>query len=1695
MAEDTELEIVYPSDDDEEEQTQVQQPAPRTSSLVPANPTPPRTASEFSATEIPDPLSRESAEPIRQVFEQTRPTRLEEQARSTPLKDVPQEDLATMSGLRGPISQAVATEQLVRETPRDLTYKGVIGETGAVSSVTGEPLEPSTSHLEIQRTSIQYAKGFYTGKTEPDGTPEYVEFPSNVRTPETRYRLMELYGGTSIPAFDANGKPLVVPNENDPTTGKQFYIETIPVRRLKEELQDPTTKAGKFLDSLNAVLVGGAEPIANLQELDKRLKLTGLNDYGRLQFIQMAKSGALDTLRATQDAASIVAFALESPDYLAQGMQGLYGVGIEGYNYLMSDVPPGEEPKFEPGKYMTNFYDVPGVVEMLSKKYKLAPDVTQAILRTQGVGENLVKYGLGEAPTYGVVAFFKMGSALSKFSAIEKEAVTRFGGKNFAEAMEKAYEQGIDYATFRNDFINMQTNTYSRARLKENIDTGVAMVISDPEAAARSPVLRQQVEALGDQIDEAYSALANAKKAVRKGEGTVDSKIVKDAEKRLTNLQNQQQTLIGEKLTPSTLRNLGAEYGYTVTAMSGFTEVYRQFFGGTGEYQPLWEFGAAMAMGFESGRQGVQKTAKGSYRFLKNVLRWSASRVDNPFSLGFSDMYKEVLASEKLDIQTKNFFRELDKLGPEVQSIFMAGAEESAILRRDLIALSNMTGVKVDPDLLIETVGDVGMMGSLITLGRSVDQKLTLTDFENAGPMILQKEQNLQGRAQIVTRMADALKQLTTLTIAGNAGPESSVYQVQRRLQSFLKLQGDRLFQDQQALTTLEQTPARFLELAMKGDYHRLSGGLSDIQNIEQIYDFQTRAAGLGMSPETMAALNLTPTEAFQQTLQTLEENSTNVRRLLEEAGETITPEMASTGAASVHSAKAFAVLRKEIDTKAQVLYRAFELNNEKARSDISSVLREINNNPSAFIDFNPDEVAQGLISLEKGSLMFKDRRAFGALFDSAADRTLEYFRRELGEDFGTLMEDLKVGDDHPASQWMALDNFLKSTDASEAFGEQMVQTLQENMPLLATPQEWRILDRSMGQAIGRYEDNVYYKGLRQRWREVGDPESPLAWKTGWDTGEPQNVAPEKFNQWRTAQKFYEDNVADRIYYSPKFRQWDNTLSTKAKEAIAKGGDITAELSKVSPNLKATQWLDDGLQKGLSRLRQQGSNLPLVGDELYDEFGEIIGKLGGVKDPATGRFFIITASESADDLPFISSGKEVQRSVQLWLQGKAVNSATGGKLLGADYDPNMTLDNRSLEALITSFENIPVYRRTSNGNLEMVGPLVNGEEVRRVINPGDVNAELVYGREKLEDARDLANDFVASVKQDSATYIRNVEYENKIIEDTMARLNLGSKTTGIDNIEKTAEAVYQALTTGDFMSSEIPALRKALSSNILRTNPDLGPEESSSLVDTALRNLVMTHIEKEISKVGDFFPMKIDKTGETVYMPSIGLDHTKLYEMIGLNDPRKAEQLRSIIGGPRYEMLLTIGRTVERVAAREKTMVGVSGRVPSISLETGLSRGLQVQKQTVSTQYVAFELLLRQARSRAGSLLKAMLNDPELGKSVLRAIDTGEVPPSLAQPNAIRQLVLEGIRQEALYSNVSDVVQGEFGDIKLDIEPRPVEMTLPLKAQPFAEQVRTEAPRSLPEAAEEQAKQTRVQMGLRELGFDITPTETSQNEN
>jgi len=275
----------------------------------------------------------------------------------------------------------------------------------------------------------------------------------------------------------------------------------------------------------------------------------------------------------------------------------------------------------------------------------------------------------------------------------------------------------------------------------------------------------------------------------------------------------------------------------------------------------------------------------------------------------------------------------------------------------------------------------------------------------------------------------------------------------------------------------------------------------------------------------------------------------------------------------------------------------------------------------------------------------------------------------------------------------------------------------------------------------------------------------------------------------------------------------------------------------------------------------------------------------------------------------------------------------------------------------------------------------------------------------------------------------------------------------IGNYSKIAQDVYENVADGGLNVEALPRLKERVASGIAKSSPGASPTEVADLTNEFIGRYTAEYIVTSSTvETGATMTVYSEKFGRNFSTPEIGINHVQLANALKTSDPVKSRQIREILnwdGKKRYELLEAVVRIGARLS--QTNVAGINAHIPSLSLDSILSRGYNLNREVVSPQYTAIELILRSSRESGARALEAMLNNPALAIRVMEALEDGGLEQLRRTEVDFKNLMLaEIIRQENANSFATDNISGKSFLLKQPIAPNEVDEGLDsvIKAAP-----------------------------------------------
>lgn len=1542
-----------------------------------------------------------------------------------------------------------------------------IGEEGADTEryvkekVTGQTLELRRAPGFVTSTGeyVDFA-GFAYGYDNATGKP--LQGPDIDL--QARYRIMDLNDASEYVLTNEDGTYALDQNGS---------VTTKPLLRT-ERYQSMVTPADEpvgveSIEFFKQAVMSGKGP-RNLGELDDRLKKLGVNQTGRTYMLDAVKNGALDTERNAQGAVNFLGFLGEVPDLARQALTKILTFQLDAVDYVFGD---GERTNDDLATIIENAsdffsYNIPNMEQILAQRHGLDVRVAQQLMQPQGMSERLEKLGPEYGGFYTGFTIYNAAKSMKTAAGFEGALMARFEADNIGQALQKAKDQGYDYHFLKMQYIDelVRNKRFQFRNLHERrIDNGIAMMMSNPRQREAMGLVKEEVSSIGKQIDNLNDELKLYTKAGNQAAiGRTNAKIDTLIERR--------RVLVEETLVPKTFKDTLKDFGLQTTVVAGGTEAYTQFFGNDPETTPFVELGLSVATSLSLiGTTTINNFSRTAWnngkRGYSGAQQWAN---DNP---GFetatpTEKLRMINNSKTLDKLEKKALRDIANAPPEFQRLFFAGAQESAAIRADLIKLSQMSGVKIDENAFINNLGDVSAMGGLITLARNLDEKIVVTGLDSSIPLLLRKETALNNQRMILTQMAESMQQLTrAITVSGNAATNhQTAFKLHQLLGQYIAQAEVQLAESETNLSRLMSVTAEEVKAIHFGGADARTGGLDSTNSIAQVFDYESRALKLGIDVPGLGEDVMSPPQRLIERAKRLDQLAETRSQMIKDAGTAITPEAAATGEASVHAAHNAVHISDYMFNKANQFYNDFEVAAEGSFADISQWGYDILDNPTLFKDTIPDTRGRRTLAIKEGKLTSTSKTPFNALLLDASERSVERMQKLMDEQapgsydelIGALRAKDGIEDDVALT---ALDEFKMLYRFSESDAGKRV--LPGGMPLLIKAAEWKDVRQHISDLVGQNPGQQYYKDLKRAWDTVGDPQSDTAFRTGWMRlgEEPQVVGPQVFEKFRSAQSYWDENIVERYNSIGPIRKFSSMLTQERVKAMtAEGADrntVLAQFNKYDTKDQPIFLLDNVLAEGIKLIKQRakGVNQPLTGVELTKLLEEPLAKLSGGFRDRNGTWRIIVQDDMDPNSKLGTYGREMQRAVRLWLQGAILNTKQHADILAEDakglLKSDQLTDKKTIYTLLDSLENIQVYQRNADGSIVpyrsipsqgQTNKFVHGSEVRQIEeakNIAGLNAE----------AQKQVDQFSAEYTEYKKSVASKASVEIKAARDALKRDRNTAKDLGIDvdrdlgSYDRVGQMVYENVATGGIFGAEgfeqgLPRLKDRIKSSLAKNAKGMTEKEAVELADHFVARYTLQHIVQQSSEAtGASLTVYSEKFGQNLVAPEIGINHVKMAELLAIGNPDKAAQIRSVInfdGVDRYGVLEAVVKVGARIATQN--VPGVTGRVPTLSLDALLSRGYNINRQVVSPQYTALELILRQSRQSGARALQAMLNNPALARRILDKLETGafEMPEQFF-PDFKRAMTIEILKQES----ENEYRRSLYGDTVLRGSPGPAE--------------------------------------------------------
>jgi hypothetical protein len=1387
----------------------------------------------------------------------------------------------------------------------------------------------------------------------------------------------------------------------------------VPLGTQKEREQMIETESLSPLETgfqyARSAITGGG-PYA-LKDIDERLKKQKLNQTYRTFLLRGIAEG-----RFTED---------KLMNALEQGIQ-FFGEAPTSYlpqatSYLAADlIAPGAEwvmdEDYTSGRVATKEFfedytmDWSTTTERLAERhskpgYKLRADVVGEVLRPQGLTERVGVFVASDAAFGGAQMLWHGGRALISDIRFQGYMKKTYNTDNLQDAFAEAAARGVTFEKITENYLSGVTNEKARRKLAERLDTSFAFRVMLPG--------NQRQKVFGDRMEAIQKDLKGTEYELNLATQAGDLKGQKNAKLRIEKLQNEAKAIETKVMLPKYFRDVFGEITEQAIVSSYMAETAYKIFGSDSMAEPLAEFFGAVSVAIP----GVRNVTTSPKNAVTGAIRWAANLAPG---VNIKDAYRSASPETKKILKT--IFR--DPTGGMAQA-FVAGSNEGVQIRRDLMKLAEDTGVDVDYDYFSNTLVDLVAIEELRAVSDKLDGQMVIQNLSDINENFSRKIETNNKLKEMVTKLSEATYKLVDMRSTGEMTNLKSLDRFVSGMNTYIADLQKAVDEDERFINDLLELQTTTEGLLIKGGVRRSTVNASDGQESLGALDdvYENREAAIITRYEGDMESGVVDPEAGLENLRTeintlLDERAT----LLEKSANELTSAQSALGASSTHYAAAMVGAKRRYIVNARRMYRALDTKYSGARANVTEFYAKFSN-IADFVDGDIEDYSAGAIRLRGMDTQSATRSGAKILFNDGAKRGLDDLREQLGDsDYASLIEHAEVGGMQPIQQWERLKEFLKDPGEKLEQVEEYLpdaadrEELADSLLMLISPSEWRAVDSHMGSVLFKKKQegaSVTYGNLKNEWNQVSDPNSSMAFMSGYDTGVPKNVTEDFYRDFKDANSYYEVNVSDRLYADKDTSSWFGSVSRRVMSK--KDPDIVG-LSRKAPKGagQPINWLDQ-LLKPVQDIKD---NIPMDGEILYQSLGMRLAKTAGAEfDPKSGKYVFVAGDKNTEAVKAILTAH---------MRGRLVRTKAGKNIIDqwdpttarkpGEKDPFMLEDPLDFnEAEFQSMLNIPVYTRDEAGNLVESGKLLNDEEIYSAI---DLDA-LERNRQDLRGLFDEVKVTIDRNKADALEELSAVGITNKTeiafaqdLADAFG-IKVGRSGLSVTDMNRVSEGVYKVITSttpesfaGDMARIKNGLRRRALEGGVSEKNVDM-------VVDDFVKRMALQHIYgNSVVAAGNYFG-KSEKAGTAMQM-AMGLDGDGIRVLIGKTDlsGETEKNLRAVLGSDVYDNLETVADTVVRLQA--KAAKGIGAKKPGMSLESILSRIYNLNREVVSTQWVATETLIRASRNSGAALFHAMMSDERVAREIFDIIETGQVPEYKTAPKWLTALTREIARFEAV---------------------------------------------------------------------------------
>jgi len=1376
-------------------------------------------------------------------------------------------------------------------------------------------------------------------------------------------------------------------------------------------------------------LLVGPGGYGDMAEVDNYLKdELGLSEAARTFYMRNMARGEYvgETYGAT--ARDVATFFPMLPSYVIQGAAFLTGDVAIPFAEFLTGLDFTEQRIREKETANRWAYDIPSWYEQKAEEIGVNPEIVEFVTRPRGAFNRTATFLAGEIPIAVAQTAYHLGGAFKTYRRFEKDLVNIYGGNTVFDALDNAFEQGKTFNEIQEQFISGYATKRAGERAARDLDTTFSFMFSLPGGRARQQTLGPVVERLQATREVIQKDLAVA---VQSG----DRDAIARQKIRLKQVDDEELAVRSAVLLPKWLREYTKDVrDQTIGAVTA-TEFAYQVFGVEEENLPFVEMAGAMAAVIPYTREIAGITGVKTQGLVTQAMYlWNKT-------LGDKESAEYIKSSREARIFLNHVMKD-----PGMREVFIAGAEQAAQLRRDLMEISQRTGADIDVDILTTSIGAMADMASLQTIARQLRDDLQVTNIADVGTNLARQQAVTERQKKTVTELSKATRRLLDLQISGELGDYPMIERMVTRLQQFVIDTGDQLVSDQRAVNELLAVENDLVSALMRGGvaYREVDGDIVPVATLDSVFDaentnlLENGLAGTGVQID----LSTDPDIALNQLAVEFDRLRQERASLLAQAANSLRIDEAASGGAASRFASTMVATKAAVTGQANLLYKKLDADFAGARTDVADFFdAQVLGGGADFAGYVPEEVSKAALNLANLKAIPATNRGMAGVFDEAAKDSFDILRTSNNGQYAPILngalESLGI-EGEGINAWSALRKALRDPENADVLGgvftgsrEEVIAQMEEfaqSLPLLIKPSEWRLVNKHLGRVAfsSDGERKFFYTNMKQRWKD--DTEFMEGWLEGQEL---RDVSPEFNRRFEDANEYFEWNVATRMDSDPTISKWWSAMSKSVQDAKDQADALARQGEKMPEGSKPTDWLDAVLNPVFR------SPITLTGQNLYDEVGSILGKVGGVYDKASGQYRIVI--DDVDD--WGKTGQAVQTTLTRYLQGRLARTPGGEHILKRYKEGQPIFQPEDLEELdfneaqFDSLFNIPVYKRDADGNLVEAGQLLNKEEVFEGISVDS----LIRNRPEL--ARTIEQAKVAFDSRKSRAFgelgkaSNVVRREIKFMEETRGILGVRAAESNVFDVTKVAEGVRNlALSSPE----DIGRLKNNLIKRAIADGDS--PEDAAKFVDEFVQRMVVEDIYRKASSIGQDFTTQLPD-GQIVKMPSIGLDGDSMLELLGREGSEEMERMRTILGDTAYENLRSIANVVRRL--QDKEFPGVKGKKPGISLDSILSRVYNINRQVVSTQWVATELAIRASRQYGGRLVMTLLNDEKIAKEVLDIIETGKIPDYKREPDWLRSLHRELARVETVHNGYISEFGGDiYSGLVTPVQP-PVEEPQP----------------------------------------------------